>query len=143
MDIGLFIEALSSIGISLSSSFLYDFLKSFARRNPNPTIQQFSSELDNFLHLNGVNVSAETVVEMLVANGLMAVQGSYIYAPQRITMGSVAGGSFVFGDNSTSETARTKIVAQGNARIVSTGNAQIVQGEDGSIQFRVGNDNRK
>ncbi len=138
MDIAAFVEILTSIGVSISSSSLYDFLKSFANKHASPSIENFQSELQNFLEINGSNIKASTVIDLFVENGLLVVTGSNIFAPNQITMASGNQGSFIFGNNSTSLTERTRIEASGNAQIIGKGNAAIVQDEDGSIRFMVG-----
>ncbi|MEK6712253.1 MAG: hypothetical protein AABZ64_16920, partial [Nitrospinota bacterium] len=59
-----------------------------------------------------------------------------------ITIGAGQGGQFLFGDNSTSQTAKTRIDAGAGAQIVGS-NAAIVQSPDGSIRFYVGGDEGK
>ena len=136
MDVSALLEELQGLGISVSASAFVEFLKAYFESRKTSTPEEFEQNLDSFLKIQDISVSAATVINAFAAKGLLSIQGSTLFAPQQITMGAGYGATFVFGDNSVSSTNSTAIHAQGNAQIVGS-NASVVQSE-GSINFMVG-----
>lgn len=135
-------QILRDLGINLSANVIFEFIRSYFQTRQTSTVVEFESSLDSFLQMHGVKIQASTVIGAFAARGLLSIQGSSIYAADRIAIGAGQGAHFLFGDNSTSETAKTKIDAGAGAQIVGS-NAAIVQGPDGSIRFYVGGDEGK
>jgi hypothetical protein len=128
---------LSQLGLGLSTNAIYDILRSLASK---PIEQKaLLEEIQNRINLNGVAMRAETVISALTQNGFLSIQGSHLYASNRLVFGS-QGGSAVVGNNTTLQTAKTSIVAGHGASIQTQGNAQVRQNPDGSISFHTGGD---
>lgn len=127
---------LTSVGINVASSVIYDGLKKILKRK-NPTIDDFKQEIISILNIEGADVYAEKLIEVLAENGDISIKGTHIFANNSVTMGSSSGHTVEFGNDSTSETKNTKIVSKGNSKIVMKGNAKIKQNDDGSIGFYV------
>jgi hypothetical protein len=129
---------LRDLGINIAASAMYDFFRTrFLSGGQNR--QALETDLNSFLSLNGVHVSAATVIDAFAAKGLLEVRGTTLYAPQSITMGAAAGATFAFGFDSVSRTDSTAIHAQGDAVMHGT-NAEVRQNPDGSVSFHVGGD---
>lgn len=90
----------------------------------------------------GAVVEARTVIEMFASQGLLRIEHSILYAPESISIGADKNAEFIFGQDSVSETAKTKIEVRGNSEIRGT-NAEIRQNDDGSISFLVGKKDKK
>lgn len=125
---------LASVGVSLVSSAIYDGLKKVLKRD-NPTVDDFKQEIISVLNIDGAEVYAEKLIEILSQTGDISIKGTHIFASESITMGSSPGHTMEFGHDSISETKNTKIVSKGNSKIVMKGNAKIKQNDDGSIGF--------
>ena len=137
-----YLAVLQSFGISVSASAFVEFLKARFAGGRVPSVAEFENELGGFLKIHGATINAATVINALATRGLLSIQGSALYAHQQITMGAGPGAQFQFGNNSSSHTANTGIVAGAGAQIVGS-NAAIVQNPDGSISFHVGSDEKK
>ena len=131
-------EVSGQLGLNIAANVLYDGIKKLFTSE---TADRGSAEreLDTFLKLHGAKVSAATVITALASKGVISIKGSTLYAPDEIRMGAGAGASFHFGDNSTSTTDKTKIVA-GRGASIQGSNAEIRQNPDGSIDFLTGPD---
>lgn len=99
------------------------------------TKEELVQKLDHTLHLYGVNASAESIVSIIASKGFILIEGYHIKSNTSITMGSSSTGELTFGNNSTSETDKTKIEAGTGTFINMYGNAKIEQSEDGSIKL--------
>jgi hypothetical protein len=137
MEIAAFSAVLQSFGISVSASAFVEFLKAYFGARESTSPEEFAQHLDSFLRIHGVTVNATTVINAFAARGLLTIQGSKLFAPDKITMGAGQNATFIFGNDSVSSTNNTAIHAQGNAQVVGS-NAAIVQNPDGSISFMVG-----
>ena len=84
-----------------------------------------------------MTVNAATVIDAFAEKGLLSVQESKLFAPEKITVGAGQNATFAFGNDSISRTNNTAVHAQGNAQVVGK-NAAIVQNPDGSVSFMVG-----
>jgi hypothetical protein len=140
MDFAALQFVLSNLGLNITANALYDFLKARLTGAQVPKAS-FEADLQSFLRVHGATVSAATVIDMLASRGWLSIQGSYLYAPDQITLGAAQGAQFLFGNNSTSQTRNTAIQA-GAGAFIQGSNAAIVQGEDGSISFFVGSDKK-
>ena len=137
MDVTPFLGVLQSFGISISASAFLEFLKAYNQSRKTDDINEFKDHLQSFINMTGVSVKAETVINAFAHQGLISIQQSQLFANNQITIGAGQNAQFIFGNNSTSTTNRTQIVAQGNAQVVGK-NAAMVQNPDGSISFCVG-----
>ncbi len=137
MDISAYLAVFQSFGISVSASAFFEFLKASFESRKNPDVEKFALQLDSFLKIQGVTVEAGTVTKAFAEKGLLSIQGSTIFAPDKITMGAGQGATFVFGNNGHTRTNNTAIHASGNAQVVGS-NSAIDQNPDGSINFMVG-----
>ena len=140
MDLSHFIEILQSFGVSVSASTFFQFMKNYLGTRTSEHVKEFETQLQSFLDINGANVRASTVINMFASRGLLQIQKSILYAPEKITIGAREKAQFIFGNDSTSSTDRTRIEAKGNAQIIGK-NATIVQNPDGSISLLVGKKN--
>lgn len=125
---------LASIGISVASSAIYDGLKKIIKKD-NPSIVDFKEELISLLNIDGAEVYAEKLIEILAQKGDITITGTHIFANDSITMSSSPGRRVEFGNNSISETKKTRIVAGDGAKIILNGDTEIKQDDDGSITF--------
>ena len=137
MDPSILASVFQDIGINVSASAIYDFLK--AKFVSKSTIEKtvIERELSAFLKIHGIKVEAATVIKALAESGFLSIKGSELVAPDGIVISAGAGARFSFGDNSASKTATTAIHADGNARVEGS-DAAISQNVDGSITFHVG-----
>ncbi|MCK9363477.1 MAG: hypothetical protein M0P74_07755 [Syntrophales bacterium] len=137
MDVSAFLAVLQNFGIGISASAFVEFLKAYFESRKTSSPQEFARHLDSFLKIQGVTVNASTVIDAFAERGLLTIQGSTLFAPDKITMGAGQNATFVFGNDSVSRTNNTAIHARGNAQVVGS-NAAVVQNPDGSVSFLVG-----
>lgn len=128
---------LASLGINVAGNAIYDFIKSCFQNKPKVDKQELEKMMQSFLEVHNTTVSAMTVINAFAEKGILLIQGSDLYAPDEITIGAGPGANFTFGNNSTSKTDKSRIVA-GTGAGIKGGNASVVQGHDGSIRFYVG-----
>jgi len=131
------LSLLAELGIGVAGNAVYDVIKRYFSSNRTPTVEGLREAIANSLALNGVTVNAATVVQFLANRGVITISNSNIHGPSGVALASNHG-AFEFGNNSISQTDRTKIVASGRAAIVGTGTSAVVQNPDGSISFHVG-----
>jgi hypothetical protein len=137
MDPSTFAGVLRDLGINLSASLIFEFLKKKFGTHQSVEKAAFEQELSAFLKVHGVTAEAATVIKAFADSGFLSIKESHLIAPEGVLIGAGAGGRFSFGENSSSRTAKTSIHASGNAR-VEGGNAAVSQNADGSIDFLVG-----
>lgn len=125
---------LGQIGLGTASNAVYDFLKSRFMSTAQLSTVEFSTELQNIIDVNGVTMTAESVIEALATQGIIKIENTTMSAPSCIVIGA-AGGKTLWGNNSIASTDNTSIVAGSGSRIETTGNAKIIQHPDGSIRF--------
>ena len=129
---------LGNLGLGLATNAVYDFLKSRMLSPNPPTVKQLAAELQNVIAMNGVQVTAATVIEALASNGIITIRQSHLHGSEGVTFGAVNGQAF-FGDNSVSSTDKTAIHAQGmGSGIKIDGTGAVKQNPDGSISFHTG-----
>ena len=131
-------SALINLGLNIASNAIWDTIKSTLGQPKQESI----TALSNFLRMQGVRISAETVIDAFVRDGVLKIEGTSLIAAQEITFGAGPGGTFSFGNNSSSVTSTTQINAGAGAYIVGN-NAQVRQNADGSISFHVGDPAKK
>jgi hypothetical protein len=129
------ISILTGLGLGVASNGVYDFIKKNLGGGKDPT--DFEHKLDAYLNVQGQTVKASTIIDALAKEGKLVFNNSKLYAPEEIRMGAAAGASFVFGNESTSTTDRSGIVA-GKGAWITGSDAAIVQSPDGSISFLTG-----
>lgn len=122
---------LSNLGLNVASNAIYDFVRIAIQRSPESTRDSLQKELSAFLHVEGADTKAETIITFLAQRGDIVITGSRIYAKEKIEMSSAPGTKFVFGDNSSSSTAKSSIQVGHGAFIQGQGGAKIVQNSDG------------
>jgi hypothetical protein len=128
-----FQNIITNVGGGVITNAIYDAAKYLIFISK--TKEELIQKLDNTLHLYGVNASAESIVSIIASKGFILIEGSHIKSNTSITMGSSSTGELTFGNNSTSETDKTKIEAGIGTFIKMYGNAKIEQGKDDSIKF--------
>lgn len=126
---------LSDIGTGVASSAVYEVLKNWVAGKL--TDVQARQQIDNVLQLNGVNMSASSVISALVNNGHLSINNSSLYAVSSIEFGSVKG-SAVMGNGSSLKTSTSEVLTGQGAAIVANGNSGMKLNPDGSITFHVG-----
>lgn len=129
-------ELLLSLGVNIASNAIYDFLKS-ALTQQKLTKDQLADQLSKYLNITNARIVADKIIDFAAQNGDININGTYIYANDSITMKSVSGTKFTFGNNSTSKTSTSEISAGSGASIEGQGGAQVRQNPDGSISFHV------
>jgi hypothetical protein len=128
-------ELLISLGINVSSNFVYDFIGKYFVNCKNPAIIGLQNELASRLNIENANIKAEKIIQFLAQKGDITIIGSNIYASESITMHSVAGSKFVLGQNSSSKTDRSSIDVGNGAKIMGRNGAKIEQDKEGNIKF--------
>ena len=137
MDSSILVSVLRDLGINISASAIYDFLKAKFGSQSSVEKASLEQELSVFLKIHGVKAEAATVINAFADSGFLSIRGAKLVAPEGILIGAGEGARFSFGENSTSKTAKTAIHADGNARVEGS-NAAVSQNADGSISFHVG-----
>ena len=133
MDFG---TLLLSLGINLSSSIIYDFIKLSISKVK--TRKEIIHDLSNYLQIEGSDVKSEKIIDFLIDNGTLCIENSKIYSNEAINYHTSTGKSSIAIKNTTSKTDNTEISVNGNtATIKMLGNAKIIQDEKG-IKFVVG-----
>lgn len=128
-------QLLLQLGINLSSSFVYDVVKSYFTKETNPTLEGLKSELSSRLNIANTSIKSDNIIQFLANNGDITISGSRIYASNSVIMASSRNTKFTFGNNSTSKTNKSSIEAGHGAQIQGQGGARIEQDEDGNIKF--------
>ena len=127
---------LLSLGIDLSSSIIYDFIKLSISKVK--TRKEIIHDLSNYLQIEGSDVKSEKIIDFLIDNGTLCIENSKIYSNEAINYHTSTGKSSIAIKNTTSKTDNTEISVNGNtATIKMLGNAKIIQDEKG-IKFVVG-----
>ena len=127
---------LLSLGINLSSSIIYDFIKLSISKVK--TRKEIIHDLSNYLQIEGSDVKSEKIIDFLIDNGTLCIENSKIYSNEAINYHTSTGKSSIAIKNTTSKTDSTEISVNGNtATIKMSGNAKIIQDEKG-IKFVVG-----
>ena len=137
MDSSVFLGVLQDLGVNISASAIYDFLKEKFGLQSSVEKTVLEKELSAFLKIHGVKAEAATVIKALADSGFLSIKGAELVAPDGILIGAGEGALFSFGENSASKTAKTAIHANGSARVEGS-NAAVSQNADGSISFHVG-----
>lgn len=128
---------LSQLGLGLMTNGMYDFLKNKLIKSE-INLESIEQELKDFIKLNNIDITAETVIEALAKNGIIEINGSKLFAKNEIIFGSTGVGKASFGNGSIMSTERTSIVAGIGAKMETNGNAMVKQNPDGSISFLIG-----
>ena len=127
---------LLSLGINLSSSIIYDFIKLSISKGK--TRKEIIHDLSNYLQIEGADVKSEKIIDFLIDNGTLCIENSKIYSNEAINYHTSTVKSSIAIKNTTSKTDSTEISVNGNtATIKMSGNAKIIQDEKG-IKFVVG-----
>ena len=127
---------LLSLGINLSSSIIYDFIKLSISKVK--TRKEIIHDLSNYLQIEGSDVKSEKIIDFLIDNGTLCIENSKIYSNEAINYHTSTGKSSIAIKNTTGKTDSTEISVNGNtATIKMSGNAKIIQDEKG-IKFVVG-----
>lgn len=137
IDPAILVGVFRDLGINLSASVIFEFLKSRFGKSLGVEQSTFEHELSSFLKIHGVQAEAATVIKALADSGFLSIKGSELVAPDGILIGAGEGARFSFGEGSASKTTKTAIHANGNARVAGS-NAAVSQNTDGSISFHVG-----
>ena len=137
MDSSILVGVLQDLGVNISASAIYDFLKEKFGSQSSVEEAVLEKELSAFLKIHGVKAEAATVIKALADSGFLSIKGAELFAPDGILIGAGEGARFSFGENSASKTAKTAIHANGNARVEGS-NAAVIQNADGSISFPIG-----
>lgn len=126
-------DLLKSYGINIGSNLIYDLIKSAITETDSK--EKLVSLISSRLNIENAIIAADKIIEFAARNGDIIITGSHVYASENITMRSAPNTKFVFGENSTSETATSKISTGTGARIEGQGGATINQGSNGIISF--------
>lgn len=130
-------QFLISIGANLSSSVIYDLLKSRFTSSKSPLSQDdVIHSIASLIELDNAEVIAEKIVKFLADNGDIEIRNSFIYSKAGIIYLTNQTGKLIIGSNTNSETVNTKIAVGQNANINLSGGANIEQDKDGNIIFR-------
>jgi hypothetical protein len=122
---------LISLGVNLTSSFIYDKMKDFFQKQSQPSISDFKIELLNYINVENARVVSDSIIEFLAKNGDITISGSKIFAKDTIAMVSATGTKFQIKDGSTSRTDHNFIDLDMGACITAQNGASIKQTIDG------------
>lgn len=122
---------LISLGVNVTSSFIYDKMKDFFQKQSQPSISDFKNELSNCINVENAKVISESIVEFLAKKGDITISGSKIFAKDTITMVSAAGTQFQIIDGSTSRTDHNFIDLGMEASITGQNGASITLSKNG------------
>jgi hypothetical protein len=122
---------LISLGVNLTSSFIYDKLKDFFQKQSQPSISDLKKELSKYIHVENARIVSDSIVEFLAKNGDITISGSKIFAKDTITMASATGTQFQIKDGSTSRTNHNFIDLGMGASITGQNGASITQSKNG------------
>lgn len=62
-------QLLTGLGLNIAANAVYDFLKSFARDEKEPTLKKLNEYLASHLSVNGANIKAAKIIEFLAQGG--------------------------------------------------------------------------
>lgn len=127
-------QLLVDLGISLSASRIYDFLKNYLSQHKDVNVEEVKKELAAHLDIQNASISADKIINFLAKNGDIEIKGSKIFAKNAILYSSNKQTKFSLED-SKSETDKTRIDVGKRARMKGQGGAAVRQNEDGSISF--------
>ena len=127
---------LVSLGVNITSSAIYDILKSFLLKEPNPTLDRFNKEIQKHLAIENAKIFSEKIIEFLAKNGDIIISGSNIFAKESICLKSSMGTEFQIKNGSSTRTDQTSMEIGMGAFIKGSGGATIQQSRDG-ITFSV------
>ena len=116
IDPAILVGVFRDLGINLSASVIFEFLKSRFGKSLGVEQSTFEHELSAFLKIHGVQSEAATVIKALADSGFLSIKGAELVAPDGILIGAGEGARFSFGEGSASKTTKTAIHANGNAR---------------------------
>jgi len=117
MDPSILVGVLRDLGVNVSASAIYDFLKEKFGSQSSVKKTALENESSAFLKIHGVTAEAATVIKALADSGFLSIKSSELVARDGILIGAGEGARFSFGDNGASKTAKTAIHANGNARV--------------------------
>ena len=127
---------LISLGINLTSNFLYDNIKSFLQRTPDPTVDELKVEIQKHLKIENLQIIAAKNIDFLANNGDIDISGSSVFARESISFQSSKNTKFQIKNGSSIKTDQTLIAVDKNDIISGSGGATIEQSKDG-ITFSV------
>jgi hypothetical protein len=117
---------ITNIGGGVISNGFYDVLKNILSKGTSPN-GELERNIKDILQLHNVKVECTALITLLSKKGYLHIDGSSIKSKSSIIIGALNNGQFFFGNNSTSETDKTKIEAGEGAFIIGTGNSIIQQ----------------
>src|SRR3989344_2799236 len=126
---------LAQIGLNLTSSFLYDKLKTIFSSNHSISSKDLKTEIARFLSIDGAEVKAEQIIKFLADNGDIKITNSSVQSNNSVLYGAGRDTSFSLKDNVVSSTSKSEISVGKNAQIKGSGGAFIHQDDSGSIHF--------
>ena len=131
-------QILLMLGVNIisgvSSTGLYDWIKSFFKKKPNLEVTEFKVELQKRLDIENAEVASEKIIEFLAENGDIEILGSKIYAKESILLQSSERTEIQMKNGSSTHTDHTKIVVKGKGSVRASGGATIEQSDKG-IKF--------
>lgn len=130
-----FSQLLLGLGINLTSDAIVEFIKNLLESNPGINQSALKQKLSTFINIQETDIKAESIINFLANSGVITIEGSRVYSGQAITMYAGKEAQVSFGNDSVSETPKTRIEAGSGARIDMQGGSGIRQNEDGSISF--------
>lgn len=122
---------LLSLGINLTSSFIYDLMKAFFQKNCDSSLSDFKDEILKYLKIEKAIIASESIIEFLAKNGDIVISGSKIFAKESITMTSSLGTKFQIKDGSSSKTEHNSIELGMGASMSGQNGAVVTQSKDG------------
>lgn len=127
---------LASYGINISSAAIFELIKMFFAEKPEADREEFKSALVALLRVHNANVAAEGVINILVGNGDIVIDGSKIYSRESVSYKSSAKAKFRVGDQTTSATPKSSVDLEKGAFVEGQGGGEIELDKDGNIIFR-------
>lgn len=126
-----FQDLLTSLGVNIASSAIYDFIKTYLAGKTNPTPEECKKALQVFLSIENAQICADKIIDFLAANGDIIISASSIFAGESITYKSSSATNFQIKNNSASKTVHTSIGVGVGASIKGAEGASITQTDQG------------
>ena len=88
MDSSVLVGVLQDLGVNVSASAIYDFLKEKFGLQSSVEKTVLEKKLSAFLKIHGVKTEAATVIKALADSGFLSIKGAELVAPEGILIGA-------------------------------------------------------
>jgi len=129
-------ELFVSLGVNLTSNFIYDCARNFFQKKRDASLQDFKNAISKHLIIENVDeIISDSIIEFLAKNGDITISGSKVFAKESIFFTSVSGTKFQLKDGSSSKTEHTSADVGENGFITGQNGAGMKQSKEGISFF--------